>query len=376
MIDLTVDIAFPMLLIVCGVRYSVNHALDSFGAVVLGAAALSWAAYASGTLASPSRVRGHAGVMVAVLIWILLVVAAPSFAWCALPLFFTAHRVFSGSWALGLTAAIVVAVGVSLFRWSSWTDIGMLIGPLVGGGVLTIAYAALERLVTARGALILELGTAQLRLAAVERDVGAEAERHRLAAELHDTVLQGTASALLLLEAEEERRGETSPDERSAQDVLRANLIEARRLVSGLSSAILEDGSLEVALTEVVATGIGELHVMGIPRRLPAGIAHTLLRIAQEANANAMRHASATRIVITLTFGDDIVGIDVGDNGVGFDATSPSSTEGGYGLRAMRWRAESAGGAFDVQPGPGGGTIVSALIPVSATDAAEIGGAG
>lgn len=362
-IDLAVDVAFALLLIVCGSRYVVNHGLDEVGVFVLVGASISWIAYLTGRIGEPSVLRRRIGVGVAIVAWIVLVVAAPSFAWCALPLFFAAHRAFSGLWALGLTVMIVVAVGVSLYRWSGWLDIGMLFGPLCAGGILTLAYAALERLHAARGALITELESTQARLASTEREAGKEAERRRLAAELHDTVVQGTASALLILEAEEERNGQASTASVQAQDVLRANLVETRRVVHGLSTAQLTERSLVSALAESAAQAGAELHTIGAERAVPEPQAHALLRIAGEALVNAGRHAHADRVILTLTYDADRVGIDIGDDGVGFDAAAPAPADQGYGLRAMRWRATTAGGTFEVSSSPGNGTIVSAVIP-------------
>lgn len=364
-IDIAVDVAFAVLLVVCGSRYVVNHGLDEVGVFVLIGASISWLAYLAGRVREPSVVRRRVGVAVAITAWIVLVVAAPSFAWCALPLFFAAHRAFSGAWALALTVMIVVAVGVSLYRWSGWLDIGMLFGPLCAGGILTLAYAALERLHAARGALITELETTQARLASTEREAGREAERRRLAAELHDTVVQGTASALLLLEAEEQRNGGASPESNRAQDVLRANLVETRRVVHGLSSTRLAEHSLASALAESAAELGAELHVIGTDHAISEPQAHALLRIAQEAMVNAVRHAHADRVIVTLTFDQARIGIDVGDDGIGFDPEAAGRADRGYGLRAMRWRATTAGGTFDVESSPGNGTIISATVPSS-----------
>ncbi|TFB16415.1 sensor histidine kinase [Microbacterium sp. 3H14] len=364
-IDIAVDVAFAVLLVVCGSRYVVNHGLDEVGVFVLIGASISWLAYLAGRVREPSVVRRRVGVAVAITAWIVLVVAAPSFAWCALPLFFAAHRAFSGAWALALTVMIVVAVGVSLYRWSGWLDIGMLFGPLCAGGILTLAYAALERLHAARGALITELETTQARLASTEREAGREAERRRLAAELHDTVVQGTASALLLLEAEEQRNGGASPESIRAQDVLRANLVETRRVVHGLSSTRLAEHSLASALAESAAELGAELHMIGTDHAISEPQAHALLRIAQEAMVNAVRHAHADRVIVTLTFDQARIGIDVGDDGIGFDPEAAGRADRGYGLRAMRWRATTAGGTFDVESSPGNGTIISATVPSS-----------
>ena len=80
---------------------------------------------------------------------------------------------------------------------------------------------------------------------------------------------------------------------------------------------------------------------------------------------NAVRHAHADRVIVTLTFDQARTGIDVGDDGIGFDTQAASRADRGYGLRAMRWRATTAGGAFDVESSPGNGTIISATVPSS-----------
>ena len=369
-IDVAADVAFAALLIVCGARYVVNHGVDAVGVSVLVLASVSWGAYLAGRVGSPVAGRQRAGILLASAAWIVLVVAAPSFAWCAVPLFFGVHRVFSGLPALALTALIVAAVGVGLYRWSGWLDLGMLLGPLCAGGILTLAYSALERLHAARGKLLAELKSAQDLLASREREAGRETERHRLAAEIHDTIVQGTASALLLLEAEEERAGETSPEAARAQEVLRANLVETRRVVHGLSATQLTGRTLSVALSESAAESDAELRVVGHEVALPEAQAHALLRIAQEGLTNARRHAAADRVVVTLTFDDDRVGVDVGDDGHGFDAEAASRDHDGYGLRAMRWRATTVGGTFEITSSEHG-TVVSASVPVRTVAAAR-----
>ncbi|WAA65614.1 sensor histidine kinase [Microbacterium oxydans] len=369
-IDLAVDISFAVLLVVCGSRYLGNHGLDDMGALVLAGASVSWIAYLIGRVGHPTPVRRRIGAGLAIGIWMLLVVGAPSFAWCAVPLFFAAHRAYPTGWAFGVTALIVIAVGVSLFRWSEWSDAGMLFGPLCAGGILTLAYAALERLHEVRGALIAELEDTQQRLSLTEREAGIETERRRVAAELHDTVVQGTASALLLLETDEQRMGTVSPGAARAQDVLRANLVETRRLVNGLSTADLAGRSLGAALADVAAEAGAQLHMIGTERPVTESQAHALLRVAQEAVANASRHARAERIIVTLTYAASQVGVDVGDDGAGFDVLATPDPEAGYGLRAMRWRAITAGGELEVASAPGMGTIVSITVPTHDTDIA------
>jgi signal transduction histidine kinase len=93
----------------------------------------------------------------------------------------------------------------------------------------------------------------------------------------------------------------------------------------------------------------------------------TLLRVAQEALTNVSRHASASRVAVTLSYMDDVVTLDVRDDGVGFappDGTHNGTEHaGGFGLTAMRQRAGEVGGTLAIESEPGLGTCISASVP-------------
>ncbi|MYV66165.1 sensor histidine kinase, partial [Streptomyces sp. SID2131] len=173
---------------------------------------------------------------------------------------------------------------------------------------------------------------------------------------------------------------------RAAQD----NLTEARRFVRALTPSDLEHGSLAAALERLCEPGAGpygadaggpgagprvRFSVSGTPVELPTPYEVALLRIAQSALANTVRHASASRAEITLSFMDASVTLDVVDDGQGFEPGSvrPSS-EGGFGLPAMRSRAESLGGTFTVESAPGQGTAVAVSLPLSDKGSLPAGG--
>ena len=94
-----------------------------------------------------------------------------------------------------------------------------------------------------------------------------------------------------------------------------------------------------------------------------------LLRTAQEALANVSKHAHAGRVVLTLSYMEDLVTLDVRDDGVGFRASetkaaaTASSINGGFGLTAMRQRVLGLAGALEIESEAGSGTTVSASIP-------------
>jgi signal transduction histidine kinase len=88
-----------------------------------------------------------------------------------------------------------------------------------------------------------------------------------------------------------------------------------------------------------------------------------LLRTAQEALANVAKHAQARKVVLTLSYMDDQVSLDVRDDGVGLPEQPPASPGGGFGLTAMRQRVEGLDGTLEVESEPGAGTTIAASIP-------------
>ncbi|WDZ85530.1 sensor histidine kinase [Micromonospora cathayae] len=208
------------------------------------------------------------------------------------------------------------------------------------------------------------------------REAGVLDERQRMAREIHDTLAQGLAGIITQLEAAEQARDRVADwrrHVRTAVELGRESLAEARRSVRAVRPERLETTRLPEALTELVAswstrTGIrGEAHTTGTPRPLHPEVEVTLLRAAQEALANAAKHAHPARVGLTLSYMADVVTLDVRDDGTGFDPTAlpdrPGSGEGGYGLAAMRQRVTGVGGHLAVESEPGGGTAVSATVP-------------
>jgi signal transduction histidine kinase len=113
----------------------------------------------------------------------------------------------------------------------------------------------------------------------------------------------------------------------------------------------------------------GEVETTGDARVLHPEVEVTLLRVAQEALANVAKHADASRAGVTLSYMEDVVSLDVRDDGAGFvPSTPPSSangnpTDGGFGLIAMRQRVGRLAGQLEIESEPGSGTAVSASLP-------------
>ncbi|MES9806926.1 sensor histidine kinase [Streptomyces cinereoruber] len=358
------------------------------------AAAVTGAVYAAGSYLPPVRTsRRAAAVWLGVLgaSWLAMLWLTPEALWVAFPLYFLQLHLLPVRWSLPAVALTAGAAILSYVGHGAALNPGVFIGPLLGAAVAVatvLGYQALYRESERRRRLIEELIGARAELAAAERHAGTLAERERLAREIHDTLAQGLSSIQLLLRAAERALPPDSPAaghieraRRAAQD----NLAEARRFVRALTPSDLEHGSLAAALERLCGPGAGaygseagprvRFSVSGTPVELPTPYEVALLRIAQSALANTVRHASASRAEITLSFMDASVTLDVVDDGEGFEPGSvrPSS-EGGFGLPAMRARAESLGGTFTVESAPGQGTAVAVSLPLSPEDRSPTAG--
>ncbi len=128
---------------------------------------------------------------------------------------------------------------------------------------------------------------------------------------------------------------------------------------------------LSALVDEVRASGLSaQLTVAGSPDAMGAATGLSLLRIAQEAVTNALRHAAASAITIELVVDEDTMSMSIADDGVGYDRRRSGidsldpHREGGHGLAGMRERAKVMGGSFEVRSGPDGGTVVTVMAPL------------
>jgi two-component system sensor histidine kinase UhpB len=188
-----------------------------------------------------------------------------------------------------------------------------------------------------------------------------ETERRRMAQELHDEIGQRLTGLLLRLG----RTLKNVPTEQRAelletQELARKTLDEVGRLAWQLRPGILDDLGLVKALRSLVSdlNGPGgplvELHLRRPLPSLDADAELALYRVAQEATTNAVRHAGAGNVDVTLATRDAFVLLQVADDGKGLDGT-----EEGPGLRGMRERALLVGAALTIESLPGVGTTVT-----------------
>ncbi|KJF24996.1 sensor histidine kinase [Rhodococcus sp. AD45-ID] len=326
------------------------------------------------------RLRGNAArwwLALLSLVWVVLMALSAEAAYLVFGLFFLYVHLLRRPWSLVavVTATSVAVIGTGLHR--GWSIAGA-IGPMIGAAVavaIGLGYQALYREAAERGRLIDELMNTREELASTSRDAGKLAERERLAAEIHDTVAQGLSSIQMLLHAAE-RADPNSPAVRQislAREAAADSLAETRQLIAELTPAALDGQSLSDALGRICERA-SSAHiearavVEGEPIALPMPLEATLVRIAQGAVANVLRHAHATRMAVTLTYSTDTVSLDIVDNGVGFDISvldrGPAES---FGLNAIRRRVQLQGGTFDIESEPGH-TAVTVTFPLEIGD--------
>ncbi|MGY0231575.1 sensor histidine kinase [Longispora urticae] len=203
------------------------------------------------------------------------------------------------------------------------------------------------------------------------REAGVLDERQRMARELHDTLAQGLTGIITQLEAAEQTGAPRHLH--TAAQLARDSLAETRRSMHALRPSALDNTALPDALA-VLAGEWSAAHgtpatftATGAARPLHPELEATLLRTAQEALSNAARHARASRIGLTLSYMEDVVTLDVRDDGRGFE---PSATRAdAFGLVAMRQRVSRVGGTCEIETEVGGGTAISACVPAVPAEA-------
>jgi signal transduction histidine kinase len=211
----------------------------------------------------------------------------------------------------------------------------------------------------------------QAQLLTQAREAGVLEERQRMAREIHDTLAQGLTGIVTQLEAAQRTSDDAEHQRRigNAKQLARDSLTEARRSVQALKPQALENARLPDALAEEAArwsvtTGIVvAVTTTGEARPLHPEVEVTLLRVAQEALANVAKHANASRAAVTLSYMEDVVTLDVLDDGKGLDGEASHTADGGFGLIAMRQRVQRLAGQLEIESEQGRGTAVSASVP-------------
>jgi len=197
-----------------------------------------------------------------------------------------------------------------------------------------------------------------------------EAERKRLAADIHDGISQRLVGLSFHLSAARDALGED--DAFAAEQLLCARELadlagaEARSAIGGLRPPMLDDLGLADSVASLARTcpGVAVTTDIEADCDLPEHIQTALYRIAQEALQNVVKHARSGRVMVRLFTAPGAVLLQIRDDGQGFDPASPAPSDSGLGLLGMRERAELFGGRLTVTSRPGDGTMVEASVPI------------
>ncbi|MBS1850281.1 MAG: hypothetical protein JST79_05170 [Acidobacteria bacterium] len=246
-------------------------------------------------------------------------------------------------------------------RRTLWV-LGITAGILLG---MTALVVILGRRVHAQMGIIRQ----KLRSGAVLED------RNRIARELHDTLEQELAGITMQLDLAADCFQKVPDVARRALEMARKmsrhSMGAARRSVWDLRCHLLENGDLVSALSQAVSPmavpGVVdiEMQVKGTPQKLPGPMEMNLLRIGQEAVANAVKHAHARRILVDLEYRENDVGLCVSDDGRGFVLNDPAFMGNGhFGLVDMRERAQSMSCGLRIESTLGSGTRVELQVPL------------
>jgi signal transduction histidine kinase len=200
------------------------------------------------------------------------------------------------------------------------------------------------------------------------------AERMQISREIHDTLAQGFAAISIHLQSVEETwAAEPTAARRHlemAQGLSRENLAQARAFMRELrsDSECGDDlGRSIIRMVERLSRGSSvrtNVRIAGRPGQVDPDVAQNLLRIAQEALTNALKHSSAHQVCIGINFGRTGVHLHVTDDGAGFEVgNTDNQTLAHFGLLGMKERIEKVGGSLAIRSSRGGGAEIEASAP-------------
>lgn len=336
----------------------------------------SWARYGTGATQRLVRAPVPAVALIAAIaIYLLMRGRQPSYYLFFLPVALAGVGLGARRGVLAAAAAIAVVAAHSAVSGRGYltgdAEFPLAeVAPFVLWAVLLVLTGYIVGLVSERGGS-----------RAVGRDLGAEImsaverEHLRIGFDLHDTLAQNTASALIeaeildsmLREADPEVRGQA----RRLRESLDSSIDQIRAMIAHLRPPSLSRDEFPDTLHELVdgfskRTGIKvEFSVEGVLERHSDSMRICIYRVIQEALSNCERHASASRVFVSIRATRNLVFLLIADDGVGFEFDDRDGDDplGHYGLRAMRERVSLLGGTLQIETAPNRGTGIRAQIP-------------
>ncbi|MCR5751038.1 MAG: sensor histidine kinase [Kiritimatiellae bacterium] len=270
----------------------------------------------------------------------------------------------------GFTLVVQRSDDIEIVAWPPWwTPLRLLClaVALLAGLLASLAWnISLRRIAERRGRQYI-----REQVARIKAELKTE-ERSRLAVELHDSISQVlTGVALKIKAAQSIARTDLERALCSlshAETALRSSRGELRNCLWDLRNSILDVQDFEEALRMTLRphTGDAEITVRFlVPRRkLTDNTAHAILQIVRELATNAIRHGSATCIVVEGRLEESVITFSVADNGCGFCPDKRvGASEGHYGLQGIQERLERMNGSLSIESDPGRGTKITCSIP-------------
>jgi signal transduction histidine kinase len=266
----------------------------------------------------------------------------------------------------GGTLAVAVAAGIAV--WETAETHGAFAVRSINAEALTIQLyiaAAIATTLTLTAMLMERRAFARTLAESRSRLIeSAEIERGQLERNLHDGAQQRLSALAIRLRAAGtlDTSDQTMAFMLHAGEELERAIDELRELARGIHPSLLSRFGLQTALESVCArTTVTVTLDVDLPEgRLDPSVETTTYYFVAEALTNTQRHAQATRATVRVSVSDDVATVLVGDDGVGGAAESDGS-----GLRGLRDRVEGVGGTFSLLSPPGGGTVLSARLPLS-----------
>jgi signal transduction histidine kinase len=283
---------------------------------------------------------------------------------------FTTHPMPRPEWADGFRLNLATNCGLTILERAPWWTTRRLLAALGITGAASFIGIAGIFLLRRQVARQMKVISAQL------RDDAVHTERDRMARELHDTIEQQLTGVSLQIEGIA-RAATSKPDALQPRLKVARRMIghiraEARRSVWDLRSRILERDGLPAALRAMAAVdsfGEGpaiELVLDDSLPRMAAGTEFHLLRIAQEALTNAVKHSGAEKVSIELAAADGVLSLAIRDSGQGFDPSSLQLRDPiHFGTLGMAERAERIGATLQIHSAPGAGCAVVVSLPIT-----------
>ena len=200
-----------------------------------------------------------------------------------------------------------------------------------------------------------------------------ELDRRLIGYEIHDGFAQHAGASLLLFQRFREELPQNARDARAtfdkAMEFLRESAFEARRLINGQCTTIVEESGLKAAIEELIS----EVQARGGPlvrlrwnlrtADLALALSHAIFRIVQECLSNIVRHSQSPKAQICLYARQDCICVEARDWGVGLDLQRlPGDC---VGLQGIRFRARLIGGRATISSAPGKGTLIHVELPKS-----------